>query len=180
MSERLIPGRTGMKADVVRRLQSLPKAVRAYIERLGTRSAPEKISQELVEASSEVPPGGRTEVTALELFEQLQHLDEGSEASPNVEVIELARRLVAEAAETRRDRARVATELQAAVDELPGDQRLILGMHVKDDMTFRQIAQELRIPPEVVLKLLGIAYSTLGLRLDDAEEVSANHCLSGE
>jgi DNA-directed RNA polymerase specialized sigma subunit len=180
MSERLIPGRTGMKADVVRYLLSLPTAVWAYIERLGTRSASEEISHELIEASSEVLPGGRTEVTALALFEQLQHLDEGTEASPNVEVVDLARRLVAQAAETRRDGTRVATELQAAVNELPRDQRLILGMHVTRDMTFRQIAQELKIPSEVVLKLLGIAYSTLRLRLGDAEKVSANHCLSEE
>lgn len=181
MSERLIPGRTGTKADVVRYFQNLPTAVRAYIERLGTRPAPEKISHEPVAASPEVRPGGRTEETAAELFEQLQQLpDDGTEGSPNVEVVDLARRMVAQAAEAREGRARAATELQAAVHELPGDQQLILKMHVEHGMTFRQIAQELKIPAEIVLKLLGAAYSTLRLRLSDAEEVAANPCLSGE
>lgn len=181
MSERLIPGGTGTKADVVRYLLGLPIAVRAYIERLGTRSPSDEVSDVLVEARPEVLPAGRTEATARELFEQLQQLpDEGTEESPNVEVIELARRLVTQAEETLGDKACAAGELQTAIDELPRDQRLVLGMHVTDDMNFRQIAQKLQIPAEVVLKLLAIAYSTLRLRLRDADNVSAGHFVSGE
>lgn len=181
MSERLIPGRTGMKADVVRYLLSLPTAVRAYIERLGARPPPDERSHELVEASPEARLAGRTEATAQELFEQLQQLpDEGAEESPNVEVIELAERLVTQAEETLGDRTRAASELQAAIDELPRDQRLVLGMHVTDNMNFRQIAQKLQIPAEVVLKLLAIGYSTLRLRLGDADKGSAGHFVSGE
>jgi RNA polymerase sigma factor (sigma-70 family) len=56
--------------------------------------------------------------------------------------------------------------VQAAVDKLPPRQRQVLLLRVNEGLTYKQIAERLKLSPRVVLRDLSRAYSQLRMRLD--------------
>jgi RNA polymerase sigma factor (sigma-70 family) len=62
--------------------------------------------------------------------------------------------------------ARTDENVQAAVDKLPRRQREVLLLRVNEGLTYKQIADRLKLTPRVVLRDLTRAYSQLRMQLD--------------
>jgi RNA polymerase sigma-70 factor (ECF subfamily) len=62
--------------------------------------------------------------------------------------------------------ARTNASVQAAVDKLPFRQRQVLLLRVNEGLTYKQIADRLKLSPRIVLRDLSRAYSQLRTRLD--------------
>ncbi len=56
--------------------------------------------------------------------------------------------------------------MQAAVEKLPFRQRQVLLLRVNEGLTYKQIADRLKLSSRVVLRDLSRAYSQLRTRLD--------------
>jgi len=64
-----------------------------------------------------------------------------------------------------------AAELQAAVDELPADFRLVLSMFYFEEYSYREIAERLDLPIGTVMSRLARAKGHLRSKLFDAEPI---------
>jgi RNA polymerase sigma-70 factor (ECF subfamily) len=62
--------------------------------------------------------------------------------------------------------ARTDENVKAAVEKLPFRQRQVLLLRVNEGLTYKQIAERLKLSPRVVLRDLSRAYSQLRTRLD--------------
>lgn len=62
--------------------------------------------------------------------------------------------------------ARTDENVQAQVDKLPFRQRQVLLLRVNEGLTYKQIAERLKLSPRIVLRDLSRAYSQLRMRLD--------------
>jgi RNA polymerase sigma factor (sigma-70 family) len=62
--------------------------------------------------------------------------------------------------------ARTDETVQAAVDQLPYRQKQVLLLRVNEGLTYKEIAERLKLSPRVVLRDLSRAYSQLRMRLD--------------
>ncbi|MFC4314943.1 RNA polymerase sigma factor [Steroidobacter flavus] len=63
-------------------------------------------------------------------------------------------------------KTRTDASVQAAVDKLPFRQRQVLLLRVNEGLTYKQIAERLKLSPRVVLRDLSRAYSQLRTRLN--------------
>jgi RNA polymerase sigma factor (sigma-70 family) len=62
--------------------------------------------------------------------------------------------------------ARTDETVQAAVDQLPYRQKQVLLLRVNESLTYKEIAERLKLSPRVVLRDLSRAYSQLRMRLN--------------
>jgi RNA polymerase sigma factor (sigma-70 family) len=68
----------------------------------------------------------------------------------------------------------VSAQVRSAVARLPKRQREVLLLHIKDDLTYKQIAKQLKLTPRVVRRDIARAYAQLrselhAVDLDDSE-----------
>jgi RNA polymerase sigma-70 factor (ECF subfamily) len=63
-------------------------------------------------------------------------------------------------------KTRTDASVQAAVDKLPFRQRQVLLLRVNEGLTYKQIADRLKLSPRIVLRDLSRAYSQLRTRLN--------------
>jgi RNA polymerase sigma factor (sigma-70 family) len=61
----------------------------------------------------------------------------------------------------------IEVRVRNAVSRLPQRQREVILLHVKDDLTYKQIAAKLNLPPRVVLRDIARAYAQLRRDLPD-------------
>ena len=79
-------------------------------------------------------------------------------------------------AEERRTGQAVDTaELQAAIDELPAEFRVVVAMFYFEDCSYREIAEKLDLPIGTVMSRLARAKGHLRAKLFETEPVRAKH-----
>ena len=67
-----------------------------------------------------------------------------------------------------------SAELQAAIDELPAEFRLVVAMFYFEDCSYRDIAEKLDVPIGTVMSRLARAKGHLREKLFETEPVRAN------
>lgn len=127
---------------------------------------------------------------ARKVFQQIQALPNGHE-NPEAALFELARGVIDDGAAGQSqtvltsaepiaayDRMRAQMHLEAAWNELDGEARMMMSMHVYDGCTYRDIARRLHMPTpdgeRHVLDILKVAYAQLRARTSDADQVVAD------
>jgi RNA polymerase sigma-70 factor (ECF subfamily) len=76
-------------------------------------------------------------------------------------------------AESQSDRAVDAAELQAAIDELPAEFRVVLAMFYFEECSYREIAEKLDLPMGTVMSRLARAKGHLRTKLFETEPLRA-------
>lgn len=158
------------------------KSIRVAIRDLWRRQTRNTTSELLL------PDGnGSVEEIARKVFQQIQELPNEHE-NPEAALFELARRVIDDGAAGQsqtvltiaepiaaNDRMRARMHLEAAWNELDGEARMMMSMHVYDGCTYRDIARRLHMSTadgeQHVLDILKVAYAQLRARTSDPDQV---------
>lgn len=79
--------------------------------------------------------------------------------------------------ENSTDRGLVSDQVRLAVDRLPARQRVVLLLHINDDLTYKQIAVKLKLTPRIVRRDIANAYLQLRHELNTVHAVSQGRSL---
>lgn len=142
-----------------------------------------------------LPDGnGSVEEIARKVFQQIQQLPNEHE-NPEAALFELARRVIDDGAAGQSqtvltiaepiaeyDRMKARMHLEAAWNELDGESRIMMSMHVYEGCTYRDIARRLHMPTadgeRHVLDTLKVAYAQLRARTSDPDPVTTGESAS--